>query len=65
MEGIIKIFDKQKGFGFIQIEGRKDVFFHYSHLIIEGFKTIEEGTPVYFELVETSRGPQAHNILKI
>lgn len=65
MTGIIKKFDKSKGFGFITLDDGTDVFFHYSHLIMEGFKTIEEGTEVEFELVETQRGVQAHNIVKV
>lgn len=65
MKGIIKSFDVTKGFGFIAVENHKDVFFHFSHLIIEGYKTIEPGTAVEFELVETHRGIQAHNIMKI
>ncbi|AGN24848.1 cold-shock DNA-binding domain-containing protein [Erysipelothrix rhusiopathiae SY1027] len=43
----------------------KTYFFHYTHLIMEGFKTIEEGTEVEFELVESERGLQAHNIVRI
>ncbi len=65
MVGIIKSYDKEKGFGFIAVEGQADVFFHYSHLIMEGFKVIEPNTEVEFELVETDRGIQAHNILRI
>lgn len=65
MRGIIKIFDQTKGFGFIEVENHRDVFFHFSHLIVEGFKTIELGTEVEFELVKTDKGYQAHNILRI
>ena len=65
MQGTVKKFNKNKGFGFITLEDGNDVFFHYSHLIMEGFKTIDEGTEVEFELVETERGPQAHNIVRI
>ena len=65
MQGTIKHYDKEKGFGFIQVENHKDVFFHYSHLIMEGFKTIEANVEVEFELVETSRGKQAHNIIRL
>ncbi len=65
MEGIIKVYNKEKGFGFIEVKGKPDVFFHYSHLIMEGYKTIEVGTEVEFEVVETNRGIQAHNILRI
>lgn len=65
MRGRIKVFDQSKGFGFITTTDNKDVFFHYSHLIMEGFKSIEPDTEVEFELVETKRGNQAHNILRI
>lgn len=65
MRGIIKIFNQTKGFGFITTENGRDVFFHYSHIIIEGFKSIEVGVEVEFELVKTDRGLQAHNILRI
>ncbi|CAM4141890.1 cold shock domain-containing protein [Erysipelothrix inopinata] len=65
MQGKVKKFNQNKGFGFITTTEDQDVFFHYSHLIMEGFKTIEEGTEVEFELIETERGVQAHNIVKI
>ncbi len=65
MRGIIKIFNQTKGFGFITTENGRDVFFHYSHIIIEGFKSIEVGVEVEFDLVKTDRGLQAHNILRI
>lgn len=65
MTGTVKSFNKNKGFGFISIDDGRDVFFHYSHLVMEGFKTIEEGTNVEFDLIETDRGVQAHNIVRI
>ncbi|WP_342621610.1 cold shock domain-containing protein [Erysipelothrix sp. P66] len=65
MKGKVKTFNKNKGFGFITAEDGQDIFFHYTHLIMEGFKTIEEGTDVEFELVESDRGLQAHNIVRI
>ena len=65
MTGIVEKFDKTKGFGFIKTENNKRVFFHYSHIIMEGFKTIEVGTEVDFQIVESDRGVQAHNIIKI
>ena len=58
------MFSKEKGYGFITIEGDKDVFFHYSELVMDGFKTIDEGTEVEFELVETDRGLQAKQIFR-
>lgn len=64
--GKVKKFDKEKGFGFIIMDGGdKDVFFHYSQIVQEGFKTIDEGQLVEFELVETDRGLQAHNVVKL
>lgn len=65
MVGIIDSFDKSKGFGFIKTDKKDRVFFHYSHIIMEGFKTIEVGTEVEFQIVESTRGIQAHNIIKI
>ena len=65
MQGKVKKFNKHKGFGFITLEDGQDVFFHYSHLVMEGFKTIDEGTEVEVELVDTERGIQAHNIVRI
>ena len=64
-EGTVKWFNAEKGYGFITLEDGKDVFFHYSQLMMEGFKTIENDTPVEFEIVETDRGLQAHNIVKL
>ncbi len=65
MQGHVKIFNKNKGFGFITNEEGEDIFFHYSHLIMEGFKNVEVGTEVEFERVESERGVQAHNIIRI
>lgn len=65
MQGKVKKFNKEKGYGFIKLEDDRDVFFHYSQLVMEGFKTIEEGEVVEFELVEGERGAQAHNIVKL
>ncbi|MFV0381475.1 MAG: cold-shock protein [Breznakia sp.] len=62
MQGKVKMFNPEKGFGFITIEDGSDVFFHYSQLLMEGFKTIEADAEVEFEAVETDRGLQAQNI---
>lgn len=64
MTGKVKRFNKVKGFGFITAEDGRDVFFHYSELQMEGYKTVDEGAEVEFELVEGERGLQAHNIVK-
>ncbi len=62
MEGKIKTFNKQKGYGFIQSDVDGDIFFHYSSLLMEGFKSVEAGTDVEFEMEETSKGKRATNI---
>lgn len=62
MQGKVKMFNPEKGFGFITLEDGKDVFFHYSQLVMEGYKTIEPDTNVEFELIETERGLQAQEI---
>ena len=63
--GIVKWFNSEKGFGFITVEGGNDVFAHFSAIQGEGFKTLEEGQKVSFEIVEGDRGPQAANIVKL
>jgi cold shock protein len=65
MKGKVKRFNKTKGFGFITGEDGQDAFFHFSELVMDGYKTIEEGAEVEFDLVEGERGLQAHNIRKI
>ena len=57
--GVVKWFNAEKGYGFIQVEGGDDVFVHYSAIQEEGFKTLDEGQEVEFEIVEGDRGPQA------
>ena len=63
--GTVKWFNSEKGFGFITVEGGNDVFAHFSAIQGEGFKTLEEGPKVSFEIVEGDRGPQAANIVKL
>ncbi|MGM0420075.1 MAG: cold-shock protein [Bacillota bacterium] len=64
--GNVKWFDTKKGFGFIEREGEEeDVFVHFSAIEEEGFKNLEDGQEVEFEIVETDRGPQAENVTKI
>ncbi|WP_066061506.1 cold-shock protein CspD [Neobacillus soli] len=60
--GKVKWFNAEKGFGFIEAEGGTDVFVHFSAIQSEGFKTLEEGQSVSFEIVEGARGPQASNV---
>ncbi len=65
MTGTVKWFNAEKGFGFISVEGGNDVFVHYSAITGEGFKTLEEGQNVSFEIVEGNRGAQASNVVKL
>ena len=60
--GTVKWFNAEKGFGFITVEGGNDVFARFSAIQCEGFKTLEEGQKVSFDIVEGARGPQAANI---
>lgn len=64
-KGTVKWFNAEKGFGFIEVEGGDDVFVHFSAIQGDGFKTLEEGQPVEFEIVEGNRGPQAANVVKL
>ncbi|KGM45895.1 cold-shock protein CspD [Neobacillus sp. C211] len=63
--GKVKWFNNEKGFGFIEVEGGDDVFVHFSAITGEGFKSLEEGQEVSFEIVEGNRGPQAANVVKL
>ncbi|MGL6107007.1 cold-shock protein [Romboutsia sp.] len=60
--GIVKWFNNEKGFGFISVEGGDDVFAHFSAIQTDGYKTLEEGQKVSFNIVKGARGPQAENI---
>ena len=61
-KGTVKWFNNQKGYGFISDEQGNDVFVHYSGLNMDGFKSLEEGATVGFEVVEGAKGPQATNV---
>lgn len=63
-KGKVKWFNAEKGYGFIEREGENDVFVHYSAITMDGFKTLEEGQEVEFDIVEGSKGPQAVNVKK-
>ncbi|MBC5637378.1 cold-shock protein [Ornithinibacillus sp. BX22] len=63
--GSVKWFNAEKGFGFIEVEGGDDVFVHFSAIQGDGFKTLEEGQQVSFEITEGNRGPQAANVTKL
>ena len=61
-KGTVKWFNNQKGYGFITGEDGSDVFVHYSGLDMEGFKSLEEGAAVEYEITDGSKGPQATNV---
>lgn len=64
-KGTVKWFNNQKGYGFISDEQGNDVFVHYSGLNMEGFKSLEEGAEVEYEVVNGEKGPQAVNVTKL
>ncbi|WP_026689653.1 MULTISPECIES: cold-shock protein [Alteribacter] len=64
VEGTVKWFNAEKGFGFIEVEGQDDVFVHFSAIQGEGFKSLDEGQTVTFEIEQGQRGPQAANVQK-
>ena len=63
--GTVKWFNAEKGFGFISIEGEDDVFVHFSAINSDGFKTLEEGQEVQFDVVDGAKGPQAANVVRM
>ncbi|MCY0876847.1 MAG: cold shock domain-containing protein [Firmicutes bacterium] len=65
MQGTVKWFNGEKGYGFIRVEGGNDVFVHYTAINGEGYRTLEEGQQVEFDIVEGQRGPQAANVSKM
>ena len=65
MVGKVKWFSAEKGFGFIAREDGDDVFVHFSAIKDEGFKTLDEGQEVEFDIVEGARGPQASNVVRM
>ncbi|HIW34778.1 MAG TPA: cold shock domain-containing protein [Candidatus Paenibacillus intestinavium] len=65
MQGKVKWFNAEKGYGFIESDQGGDVFVHFSAIQTEGFKTLEEGQEVEFDIVEGARGPQAANVNKL
>jgi CspA family cold shock protein len=65
LRGTVKWFNAEKGYGFIQVDGGDDVFVHFSAIQGEGFKTLDEGQEVEFEITQGNRGPQAANVVKL
>lgn len=63
--GTVKWFNNEKGYGFISVEGEGDVFVHFSAITGEGYKSLEEGQTVQFEVVEGNKGPQADNVVRL
>jgi len=64
-EGTVKWFNDAKGFGFIEQDGGKDVFVHHTAIEAEGFKSLDEGARVQFDIVDGAKGPSAANVKKI
>jgi CspA family cold shock protein len=62
MQGTVKFFNNEKGYGFITQDGGKDVFVHHSNIVGTGFKSLTEGQAVEFELGEGRKGPEAQNV---
>jgi len=65
VKGRVKWFNAAKGYGFIEREGDSDVFVHYSAITADGYRTLEEGAEVEFDVTEGKKGPQAENVTKI
>ena len=64
-QGKVKWFNAEKGFGFIEVEGKNDVFVHFSAIMGDGFKSLDEGQRVEFNVTQGNRGPQAENVVKL
>ena len=64
VQGKVKWFSNVKGYGFVEQEGGQDVFVHYSSIQGEGYKTLEEGDVITFDVVQGEKGPQASNVIR-
>ena len=62
LSGVVKWFNDAKGYGFIAAEDGKDIFVHYSSIVMDGRKSLQEGQQVQFEIAEGPKGPQASNV---
>ena len=65
MQGIVRWFNNSKGYGFIGRDDGPDLFVHYTAIVGEGYKTLNEGDKVEFEIVQGPKGPQASNVVKL
>ena len=65
LTGQVKWFNDAKGYGFIEQEGGRDIFVHYTAIVGEGFKSLTEGQKVEFEIIEGAKGPQATKVVKM
>lgn len=65
IKGVVKWFDPRKGFGFIEMEGEKDIFVHHTEIQGEGFKTLDEGQEVEFEIKNNEKGDYAANVVRV
>lgn len=65
VQGIVKWFDNSKGYGFIRRMDGPDVFVHFSSVIGDAYRTLEEGDPVEFEIISSHKGPEARNVRRI
>lgn len=65
LTGRVKWFNDSKGYGFIEQEGGRDIFVHYTAIQGEGFKSLAEGQKVEFEIIEGAKGPQATQVVKV
>ena len=65
LTGRVKWFNDAKGYGFIEQEGGRDIFVHYTAIVGEGFKSLTEGQKVEFEIIDGAKGPQATKVVKL
>jgi CspA family cold shock protein len=64
-QGTVKWFNADKGYGFIAVDGGKDVFVHYSAILMDGYRSLEQGQRVEFEITQGQKGPQAESVRSV